>query len=585
MINNQFQVHVPQTQQTSTGKNLLYVSDLPQNCTEEDLRFFFQEFNDNILIINITNSGRLDMINPKPPSATIVFRDYQVADNARKQLNLRKIKGKTVRIMWHERDNSIRYNSQTNIFVKNIPFNIKPREVYEYFLTFGDIVSTKVHEDEDGNHQGYGYINYYSPESAAKAIESSNGKEVWGGKLDVQIFQKKNERDNMISTTNNSIYIKNLPAAFSEEELSKLVKSFGEVTFVKLFNDQSDHNHGIATFTNEETANKAKNELNEKKIKDSQLHVESYVNKNERKRILNTKILESNNRLNSEYRYCNLHVKNIPYHAKEEDLASTFAKYGDIKSVKIEKYMLVTKEGDQLKELPTSKGFGYVCFENPEAAKAALDDMNGKFLPKYESWKRPLLIDFFMPKTERITMNKQLNQNSGFGQKMQIMGFNQPNLMQQPGYNSLGFNPNMMTKPGYGQPQMPSYMMHPQQQQQQQPGYYPPMVETGNVKSNVQQPKQQGFNKQDDVDYNYLKSLESDFDKKDYLGDLIFKKIENHKLSQVNNFTIDTIGKITGMILGIEDINEIVDICKNYSNLTNRIQEALELLKEQQRAI
>jgi len=32
------------------------------------------------------------------------------------------------------------------------------------------------------------------------------------------------------------------------------------------------------------------------------------------------------------------------------------------------------------------------------------------------------------------------------------------------------------------------------------------------------------------------------------------------------------------MILGIEDINEIVDICKNPDNLTSRIAEAWDLL-------
>jgi hypothetical protein len=49
----------------------------------------------------------------------------------------------------------------------------------------------------------------------------------------------------------------------------------------------------------------------------------------------------------------------------------------------------------------------------------------------------------------------------------------------------------------------------------------------------------------------------------------------------LHNFTIDIIGKITGMILGIEDINEIADICKNNSNLTSRIKEALDLLRFQ----
>ena len=41
---------------------------------------------------------------------------------------------------------------------------------------------------------------------------------------------------------------------------------------------------------------------------------------------------------------------------------------------------------------------------------------------------------------------------------------------------------------------------------------------------------------------------------------------------------MDHIGKITGMILGIEDVNEIIDICKNTDHLTSRIIEALNLL-------
>lgn len=101
-----------------------------------------------------------------------------------------------------------------------------------------------------------------------------------------------------------------------------------------------------------------------------------------------------------------------------------------------------------------------------------------------------------------------------------------------------------------------------------------------------QQPKQQVPTKtekyvteeKDDIDYNYLENLEDDNAKKEYLGEFLFKKIENHRLSHENGFTIDTIGKITGMILGIDDINEIIDICRNPENLTSRIAEAWDLL-------
>jgi len=67
--------------------------------------------------------------------------------------------------------------------------------------------------------------------------------------------------------------------------------------------------------------------------------------------------------------------------------------------------------------------------------------------------------------------------------------------------------------------------------------------------------------------------------KKITLESLFFKKIENHKLAQTNNFTIDKIGKITGMILGIDDLNEIIDICMNQEHLSSRITEALGLLE------
>ena len=72
--------------------------------------------------------------------------------------------------------------------------------------------------------------------------------------------------------------------------------------------------------------------------------------------------------------------------------------------------------------------------------------------------------------------------------------------------------------------------------------------------------------------------MEDDGSKKDYLGEFIFKKIENHKLTEAHNLTMDDVGKITGMILGIEDVNEIIDICKNVDHLTSRIMEALSLL-------
>ena len=68
-------------------------------------------------------------------------------------------------------------------------------------------------------------------------------------------------------------------------------------------------------------------------------------------------------------------------------------------------YNLITKVKDEFKEIPTSRGFGYVCYENPESAAAAKKALNERYLPGFESWNRPLLIDYFVPKSERTITN------------------------------------------------------------------------------------------------------------------------------------------------------------------------------------
>lgn len=83
-----------------------------------------------------------------------------------------------------------------------------------------------------------------------------------------------------------------------------------------------------------------------------------------------------------------------------------------------------------------------------------------------------------------------------------------------------------------------------------------------------------------DIDSEYLNSMDDMEAKKEYLGEIIFKKIENHPLAQKYEFSINKIGKTTGMILAIDDIDYIIDITRNDENLTAYINEAYELLKE-----
>jgi len=534
-------------------KNVLVISDLADNVNDQDLEIFFEEFKDSILVIQY-NRPRTEFLGSKANSATVIFKEFKEAEKAKYELNMRKLKGKTCRITWHERDSSVRYNNQVNLYIKNIPSQVTPRDFYEYFCTFGDIVSAKLVENEEGTHLGYGYVHFASNESKNKCIEASDEKEIWtGSKLKVENFQKKQERGNPSTLNpNKSIFMKNFPNDYDEKKVKELIGGEVQLSWLKVMTDPKERKYAILILENEEDSAKVKT-LNKKVINGQELYVDNLMNKHDRKRYLTSKIHEQNTQLTRKFRDCNLHVRNLPSDLKEEGLRNYFSVFGEIKSVKIPQTTTVTKIKGEFVETTLSSGYGFVCFIDPEAAKKAFEEMSGKIL---EGCQRALILSYFMPKNER-------------DQALSTGGFNKKNM------NWEGFNMN--------QAFMGDVVYGNKGHLKQAPGNFQKQGVV-NVESKVNETemfntqKQVEKKQQDEPDYELLKNMEDDSSKKDYLGEFIFRKIESHQLTETHNLTMDHIGKITGMILGIEDVNEIIDICKNVHHLTSRIMEALNLL-------
>jgi RNA recognition motif-containing protein len=542
-------------------KNVLFISELPDNIKDSQLEDFFKDYKDNIVIIQIDRSGKMyDYFNSRKPKATIIFKDHEKAKEARENLNMRNLNGKALNIMWHEKDNSIRYNNTANVFIKNIPKDVKPREIFEMFNKFGEIISTKICEDEDGNLLGYGYVNYYNLDSAEKAIKELNKKEINGCKLEVTHFQKKNERFQN-SIANNSIYIKNIPPEKTIDDIKNIFKKFGNIKWGEINEDPNKRKYAILEFDNQEIANKAKEEMNEKNVFNTEipLYVDLLQKKAERKRYLVSKIGDINNKLNQENKNCNLYIKNLPKKFTEQNLKELFEKYGEIKSVKIQRFINVIKEKDEYKEYVESCGVGFVCFTDKDNAKKAMEELNDKKLPGYEDEKNPpIFVTLFMPKLER----KQ------FLNKIQV---NNPNQRIPLLYPYLPPPTQYINMPFYQQMKYNNGRMHKKNN---------PHVRrnNNNNNNNIENVPKNKEENEDVPSLEFLNSLPDD-KKKDYIGEFLFKAIQSHEISVNNKLDIDIIGRITGMILDIKDFNEIFKITTNPTYLTERINEALNLIK------
>ena len=73
---------------------------------------------------------------------------------------------------------------------------------------------------------------------------------------------------------------------------------------------------------------------------------------------------------------------------------------------------------------------------------------------------------------------------------------------------------------------------------------------------------------------------ETEDEKRDFLGEKLFNLIQENKITKEKNGNEDEVGRITGMILAIPNLNEIIEILESPSKLEGRIKEAFELLEK-----
>ncbi len=97
--------------------------------------------------------------------------------------------------------------------MRKIPKTVQSAELENIFVAYGEIISCKISLNEDHSSRGYGFVCFRDPESAARAIQASSGREsVVGVK-----FEPKSKAD--FRKVFNNVFVKNIPADWTEGKL------------------------------------------------------------------------------------------------------------------------------------------------------------------------------------------------------------------------------------------------------------------------------------------------------------------------------------------------------------------------------
>uniref|UniRef100_A0A8C8AKE9 Polyadenylate-binding protein n=1 Tax=Otus sunia TaxID=257818 RepID=A0A8C8AKE9_9STRI len=311
-----------------------------------------------------------------------------VAERALDTMNFDVIKGKPVRIMWSQRDPSLRKSGVGNIFIKNLDKSIDNKALYDTFSAFGNILSCKVVCDENGS-KGYGFVHFETQEAAERAIEKMNGMLLNDRKVFVGRFKSRKEREAELGARAKeftNVYIKNFGEDMDDERLKELFGKFGPALSVKVMTDESGKSKGFGfvSFERHEDAQKAVDEMNGKELNGKQIYVGRAQKKVERQTELKRKFEQMKQDRITRYQGVNLYVKNLDDGIDDERLRKEFSPFGTITSAK------VMMEGGR------SKGFGFVCFSSPEEATKAVTEMNGRIVAT-----KPLYVALAQRKEER----------------------------------------------------------------------------------------------------------------------------------------------------------------------------------------
>ncbi len=96
-----------------------------------------------------------------------------------------------------QRRNSENTPGAVNIYIGNLSYDINEGELNKLFEEFGEIISVSIARDKyNGKSRGFGFVKMTVREEAMNAINSLNGKEIKGRKINVnESCPKESRRD------------------------------------------------------------------------------------------------------------------------------------------------------------------------------------------------------------------------------------------------------------------------------------------------------------------------------------------------------------------------------------------------------
>lgn len=132
-------------------------------------------------------------------------------------------------------------SNATNVIVNYLPPEMTEEELRTLFLSVGPLESCKLIRDKVTKASlGYAFINYESPTSAKKAIDSLHGM-----KLTNKTIKVSYARPSSNEIKNANLYVSGLPLTCSENDLRIMFARYGIIITAKVLYEENGQSRGV----------------------------------------------------------------------------------------------------------------------------------------------------------------------------------------------------------------------------------------------------------------------------------------------------------------------------------------------------
>uniref|UniRef100_UPI0037E78578 nucleolin n=1 Tax=Semicossyphus pulcher TaxID=241346 RepID=UPI0037E78578 len=345
----------------------LFVGNLNSNKDfdeiKESLRKFFSKNNLEVVDVRLGGSKKFGYV------------DFASEEDMQKalELNGKKIMGQEVKLdRARSKDSSQEGKKERDartLFVKNLPFSATVEDLKE---VFEDAVDVRLPPGQNGSNRGIAYIEFKSEAEAEKMLEEAQGADVQGRSIMVDYVGEKSQKGAKVAASgaaSKTLVVNNLAFSATEEVLQSTFEKAVSIRIPQ--RDGRPKGFAFVEFESTEDAKDALDNLNNTDIEGRSIRLEYSQNSGGR----------DGGRGNSGPTKT-LFVKGLSEDTTDQTLKDAFEGAAAAR--------IVTD-----RETGSSKGFGFVDFDNEDDCKAAKEAMDDGEIDGYK-----VTLDYAKPKGE-----------------------------------------------------------------------------------------------------------------------------------------------------------------------------------------